>query len=321
MALSNDILELARHRQPTQQRAAVLSIAQMLNPQPPAPSPSWAADTPISPRSAASPGTWSPAAMGPTSPNNYTYHSQPAQADHRAPWASSSQPRSQLARYTPHPTDPSTLVLRSWAPEGAAEYDSRDQRGGSYGGDEGWGSSSSRQHGGPCRGEPSSRVEEGYSPPRGLHVVPDRRRSSRPESPSTLDGSEGGAAGAGGGGGAHPSRPRHNFPAVILKVFMEKAEERILVNDDRCRFSKDQMVQIAEEAGVDIKKVETWYTNHRRRGFPQQMVEVLRREMVKAGRGDSPVPLATLRQWEAAAVHRLADHKNRRRKSRDEREG
>jgi hypothetical protein len=51
------------------------------------------------------------------------------------------------------------------------------------------------------------------------------------------------------------------------------------------------------------------------------MVDVLRREMVKAGRGESPVTLATLRQWEAAALQRLADHKNRRRRSRDEREG
>jgi hypothetical protein len=101
-------------------------------------------------------------------------------------------------------------------------------------------------------------VEEGYSPRGGLpvlHDVPDRpgRSSSRPpESPSTLDGSE-------GQGAHHASRPRHNFPAAILKVFMEKAEERILVNDDRCRFTKDQMVRISEEAGVDISRLPLFF--------------------------------------------------------------
>ncbi|KAL2188274.1 hypothetical protein L209DRAFT_741405 [Thermothelomyces heterothallicus CBS 203.75] len=77
------------------------------------------------------------------------------------------------------------------------------------------------------------------------------------------------------------SRPRHNFPSEVLRVFLSKAEERILVNDERCRVTREEMKEMKAQTGVDLKKIETWYTNHRRRGYPQQMADVLHREVEK----------------------------------------
>ncbi|KAL2200907.1 hypothetical protein P885DRAFT_27137 [Corynascus similis CBS 632.67] len=77
------------------------------------------------------------------------------------------------------------------------------------------------------------------------------------------------------------SRPRHNFPPSVLKVFMDKAEQKILVNDERCRLTRDEMKEMEARTNVELKKIETWFTNHRRRGYPQQMVDILHREVDK----------------------------------------
>ncbi|KAL2157020.1 hypothetical protein VTH06DRAFT_8317 [Thermothelomyces fergusii] len=141
------------------------------------------------------------------------------------------------------------------------------------------------------------------------------------------------------------SRPRHNFPSDVLRVFLSKAEERILANDERCRVTRDEMREMEDQTGVDLKKIETWYTNHRRRGYPQQMSDVLHREVEKqrkayaaaverrdqiqqAANGDGSLEelgeaykdlvaqkalLDRLTAWANAADQRLAAHKNRTR--------
>jgi hypothetical protein len=156
--------------------------------------------------------------------------------------------------------------------------------------------------GGGGSGASSPRVFGSFTPVDGTrhshHHLPTGgglARGERETSLSTLDGSEGPAKAAG--------KTRQNFPGPVTKVFNEWAEKRILVNDDRCRFTKSEMVTIAAVTDVElstsfllplspslpqtspkrltlcsVEQVENWYTNHRRRGFPQQMIDVLHRE-------------------------------------------
>ncbi|KAK3295516.1 uncharacterized protein B0H64DRAFT_147875 [Chaetomium fimeti] len=267
---------------------------------------------PASPHSArygaaSSPGAWSPS-DGVPSPSNYTY-SQPE----RAGWDY-------------HPTPPPTRLPPISVP-------SSESPAGGYAGD-GYRNSHSSWGGGS--GASSPRVFGGFNSIDGSrhHHMPTGgglARGERETSLSTLDGSEGPVKASG--------KTRQNFPGPVTKIFNEWAEKRILVNDDRCRFTKSEMVTIASVTDVELKQVENWYTNHRRRGFPQQMIDVLHREAkaverkyreadqlaqgaAAGGGGNASSPgellraqaeaaglrarLADLRQWEQAARQRLA---------------
>ncbi|EAQ91399.1 predicted protein [Chaetomium globosum CBS 148.51] len=241
---------------PPAAQKAVLSISEMLNPA-----------APVSHHSArygaaSSPGAWSPSDAAP-SPSNYTYSSQPERTGWEyhpsaAAWESDPAPR----RYPATPTTrlPPISVPPSEGPAGGYAGDGHRNSHSSWGG--GSGASSPRVFGSftPVEGARQQHLPTGGGLARG----------ERETSLSTLDGSEGPAKASG--------KTRQNFPGPVTKVFNEWAEKRILVNDDRCRFTKSEMVTIASVTDVELKQVENWYTNHRRRGFPQQMIDVLHRE-------------------------------------------
>ncbi|KAH6624256.1 hypothetical protein B0J18DRAFT_465494 [Chaetomium sp. MPI-SDFR-AT-0129] len=254
---------------PQKEQRTALSVLEMLNPAPR--HQLRRADT-TPPSGAASPGhgTWSPSG-GSTSPNNYTFSTSSSTVG----WEDS-RPPARGNDLTPihHQNEP-----RAWLPPIVAPAESPIRCG--YGGHGNHSPSRTSGHH-PAQGHGArTHVSTGSY---GNGVYFGTLGSERDVStPSTRDGSEGPSS-ISSLSAAAASKSRQNFTPAQIKTFMDAAEAKILENDDRCKFKREEMEQIAAEANVALKQVETWYTNHRRRGFPQQTVDVLHREIQRVGR-------------------------------------
>ncbi|KAH6614522.1 hypothetical protein B0J18DRAFT_460251 [Chaetomium sp. MPI-SDFR-AT-0129] len=255
---------------PQKEQRTALSVLEMLNP-PPRCQLRRADTTP--PSGAASPGNgaWSPSG-GSTSPNNYTYStSSPAVEwkDHR-PAARGNDPTP--TRYHNEP--------RAWLPPIVAPAEGPMT--GGYGGHGSHPPSRASGHHhlpGQGHGGRSHASTASFSSGVYFGTLGSERDVS---TPSTRDGSEGPSSPS-SSSTIVASKSRQNFTPAQIKTFIDAAKAKILENDDRCKFKREEMERIAAEANVTLKQVETWYTNHRRRGFPQQTVDVLACEIQRVG--------------------------------------
>lgn len=216
------------------------------------------AAAPTSPHSArygtvSSPGAWSPS-DGAASPSNYTYSSQPAERAGAGSWAYHPSAAAWETDPAPrrYPAAPPSATTRL-PPISVPSPDGGPAAGG-YAGDGHRNSHSlSWGGGGGGSGASSPRVFGSFTPVDGSRHTHHQQptggglaRGDREASLSTLDGSEGPAKAAG--------KTRQNFPGPVTKVFNEWAEKRILVNDDRCRFTKSEMVTIAAVTDVELSR-------------------------------------------------------------------